>query len=176
MGFFNQLGEFICNTTKYVIGENKLSEEVRDIRCLLGRLNNGDKITRRAKVEDLFSAKDYWFEPPLEFNEGVPMFECDQYGAFEFYTTITENALISKNRRPNTEQKIKRTISSQITNDGKNFKKGILAIFFIIRFLASFPGRKLNLVEDYEQMSKYVTKVQRCVCKFCVANIDHQIP
>ena len=71
----SQLGEFISNTVKFVLGENKLSDEVREIRWVPGNLNNGDKITRRARVEDLFSNKQYWFEPPPELNEGVPKFE-----------------------------------------------------------------------------------------------------
>ena len=99
----SQLGEFISNTVKFIIGENKCSEETREIRWVPGNLNNGDKITRRANVEDLFRTKQYWFEPPLEFNEGVPRFECDQYGAIELDSAITEKALISKDKKPNIE-------------------------------------------------------------------------
>ena len=134
----SQLGEFISNTTKFILGENKISEEIRDIRWVPGNLNNGDKITRRAKVEDLFSNKQYWFEPPLEFNEGVPKFECDQFGTIELDSAITERALISKNKKLNMERKLKRTILSEVFDDGKDLKRGMLAIFFIIKFLASF--------------------------------------
>ena len=31
-------------------------------------------------------------------------------------------------------------------------------------------------MQDYEQMNNYLRKAERCVCSFCVANIEHQIP
>ena len=55
-------------------------------------------------------------------------------------------------------------------------KRGILAIFFVMKFLANFKGKKLKIVQDYEQMNNYLRTAERCVCEFCVANIDHQIP
>ena len=45
-----------------------------------------------------------------------------------------------------------------------------------MKFLASFKGKKLKIVQDYEQMNNYLRTAERCVCEFCVTNIDHQIP
>ena len=45
-----------------------------------------------------------------------------------------------------------------------------------MKFLANFKGKKLKIVQDYEQMNNYLRTAERCVCDFCVANIDHQIP
>ena len=51
---------------------------MRDIRWLPEILNNGDKITRGVRFKDLFGNQEFWFKPPHEFKEGVPMFKCDQ--------------------------------------------------------------------------------------------------
>ena len=78
---------------------------------------------------------------------------------------------MDKNRK-----KTEKDFLSEVFEDGKDLKRGILAIFFVMKFLANFKGKKLKIVQDYEQMNNYLRTAERCVCDFCVANIDHQIP
>ena len=88
---------------------------------------------------------------------------------------IPDKALISRNIKSAPEKKQKRTFLSAIFDDGKSLKRGIVAIFFVIKFLTRFSDKKWKISEEFKNIREYLEIAERCYCATCVANLDHQI-
>ena len=65
----------------------------------------------------------------------------NQFGAYELISMIPDKALISRNVKSAPEKKQKRTFLSAIFDDGKSLKRGIVAIFSVIKFLTRISDK-----------------------------------
>ena len=65
---------------------------------------------------------------------------------------------------------------SAIFDDGKSLKRGIAAIFFVIKFITKFSDKKWKISEEYKNLRDYLEISERCYCATCVANLDHHVP
>ena len=55
-------------------------------------------------------------------------------------------------------------------------KRGIAAIFFVIKFLTKFLDKKWKISEEYKNIRDYLEITERYYCATCVANLDHYVP
>ena len=55
-------------------------------------------------------------------------------------------------------------------------KRGIVGIFFVIKFPTRFSDKKWKISEEFKNIKEYLEIAERCYCATCVANLDHQIP